>query len=290
MKKFFVFLLVVVLTVATLQTTWAEEPAEETTEESFDVAAWDEDITQQFANVAYTEDFPYVFYKVQAEEHYSDVTKTSYTSRSSKFTIEGAWSSSFTIYYDLYDRGFSVFFSKEEKGSTIKDFLTASLMVVFGISREKADEFVASTALSYDGMNRSDFIYSDEMVVFLMKSVIGGTEVVASEREYFKDRELGRYHEMTYKELTAFLNQGEYGFFSGTVVTIARGEEEDTITIQLEDGNRIRAFLGFSSYQKPFIMKVGEKYTFYVYIYEQTAYRDAGDIMINCVYQAEGNE
>ena len=256
--------------------------------EATDISEWDEWINQRFANVSYQEVFPYQFYKIVAEEHtYEDemIGTSSYISRSAKFTIEDSWISTFTINYDLYDRGFRVYFNQNEKGSLIKKFCIATLMVLFYSDRAKAEELVNQIVPTYDGKTRSEYIYSDDNVVYLRSSIIGGTELVVAEREYFDDANLTGFREMSYSDLTAFLNQGDSGYFTGELVSITKGSEKDNLNVRLDSGDTITLIANTATLNNPFVYIIGHRYTFYVRIQEQTSYSNAGDITIRYAFE-----
>lgn len=274
MKKTVAFALILALLM--MNSAFADDP---------DIASYANSMTRRFAKVAHDEGYPYTFYEVVSKENditYSDGRKDTYTTRSSSFYVDEDKTAEYTIKYDLSDRGFTIDFSDDDKPSLIRDVFTLTIMVVFEVDKEKADQLVAKLIPTYDGISRSEYAYSGVFVAYIQRDPTLGKkhEIVVHEREYFKNIKESAFTEMDYQSLTAFLNRGQYAAFSGKLNRITKDEDTDSLFVEMEDGHIVTVKIKRFAVNKPFVFTVGESYRFFVSIEEGSSVWDAGDLRL----------
>lgn len=167
-------------------------------------------------------------------------------------------------------KGFDVTFFRGFDNRAIKDFITATIMIMEdGIEPEKANDITSELVVSLGNGIYSDIVNVGEYTVYLdadnSRLMFDGTLylIVLHNSDLNVPINKQDYKKFSYEEMKASLNAGEKAYFTGKVIS-DEGEgfiRYNHLNVEDENNNKYFVTFGFDDFLNEF--EVNETYTFY---------------------------
>lgn len=195
--------------------------------------------------------------------------------KSYKFDIaDDSKSTGWVTFYQREDgvikKSFFVSFLKEFENSSIKDFITATVMITDDyIDLEKAKDITNEIVVSLGNGLNSDIINLGEYSIYL--DINNDSELTSGilHLNVLHNDDLNvpinkqEYKEFSYEEMMASLNAGEKTYLTGRVISKMSYDSKHNNRLYIEDENKNRYFIAFNFNDFLTEFELNETYTFY---------------------------